>query len=130
MLQALLHAKKQRFGRSSEATQIPGQMSLFETNEELAKALEADEEKIVVPSHKRTPRKTGVRKEMLASLPKEITEYVINEEDTCHKCGTEGSFSFLTQKRQLQTFLFITVLTLFFSKFVNRLLLFVPHQEH
>jgi len=88
MLQALLHAKKQRFGRSSEATQIPGQMSLFETNEELARALEADEEKIVVPSHKRTPRKPGVRKEMLANLPKEITEYVINEEDTCHECGS------------------------------------------
>ena len=35
MLQALLHAKKQRFGRSSEATQFPGQLSLFETNEEL-----------------------------------------------------------------------------------------------
>ena len=88
MLQALLHAKKQRFGRSSEATQFTGQLSLFETNEELAKALEKDEKKIVVPSYTRTPRKPGVRQEILDGLPKEIEEYIINEEDTCSKCGS------------------------------------------
>ena len=88
MLQALLHAKKQRFGRASEVTQIPGQLSLFETNEELAQALEKEEKKITVPAHTRKPRKPGVRQEMLASLPKEIEEYVINEEDTCSKCGS------------------------------------------
>ena len=88
MLQALLHARKQRFGRSSEATEFPGQLSLFDTNEELAKALEENIEQITVPSHKRTPRKPGVRKEMLSSLPKEIEEYVINDEDSCSKCGS------------------------------------------
>ena len=40
MLQALLRAKKQRFGRSCEASQIYGQMSLFETTEELVQVLE------------------------------------------------------------------------------------------
>ena len=88
MLQALLHARKQRFGRSSEATEFPGQLSLFDTNEELAKALEEAVEEITVPSHKRTPRKPGVRKEMLSSLPKQIEEYVINDEDTCSECGS------------------------------------------
>lgn len=88
MIQALLHAKKQRFGRSSEATSFPGQLSLFETNEELAKALEKEEKKIVVPSHTRKPRKAGVRQEMLEGLPKEIEEYIINEEDICSKCGS------------------------------------------
>ena len=85
MLQALLHAKKQRFGRSSDATQFPGQLSLFETNEELAEILEQEKEKIVVPSYQRTPRKPGVRQEMQDGLPKEIEEYIINEEDTCSK---------------------------------------------
>ena len=33
-------------------------------------------------------RKPGVRQEMLEGLPKEIEEYVINEEDTCSKCGS------------------------------------------
>lgn len=88
MLQALLHAKKQRFGRSCEASQISGQMSLFETTEELVQVLEKEEEKISVPTYTRKPRKPGVRKEMLACIPKEVEEYIINEEDTCSKCGS------------------------------------------
>lgn len=40
MMQALLHARKKMFGRSSEVSgYFPGQMSLFETTEELAKEL-------------------------------------------------------------------------------------------
>mgnify|MGYP002508489816 CR=1 FL=1 len=50
--------------------------------------MEKDEKKIVVPSYTRTPRKPGVRQEMLDGLPKEIEEYIINEEDTCSKCGS------------------------------------------
>ena len=88
MLQALLRAKKQRFGRSCEASQISGQMSLFETTEELIQVLEKEEEKISVPTYTRKPRKPGVRKEMLACIPKEVEEYIINEEDTCSKCGS------------------------------------------
>ena len=88
MLQALLRAKKQRFGRSCEASQISGQMSLFETTEELVQVLEKEEEKISVPTYTRKPRKPGVRKEMLACIPKEVEEYIINEEDTCSKCGS------------------------------------------
>ena len=98
MLQALLHAKKQRFGRSSEATQFSGQLSLFETNEELAKALEQEEKKIVVPSYTRTPRKPGIRQEMLEGLPKEIEEYIINEEDACSKCGSPLTVVYVNRK--------------------------------
>ena len=59
-----MHAKKQRFGRSCEASQISGQMSLFETTEELVQVLEKEEEKISVPTYTRKPRKPGVRKEI------------------------------------------------------------------
>lgn len=39
-IESMLHARKKRFGRSSEATEFSGQLNLFETNEKLAKALE------------------------------------------------------------------------------------------
>ena len=46
MLQALLHARKKLFGASSEATaSMPGQQSLFETTEALAKELLAEQKK-------------------------------------------------------------------------------------
>ena len=39
MMQALLHARKKLFGKSSEVSQIPGQLSLFDTTEELYRFL-------------------------------------------------------------------------------------------
>ena len=48
-----------------------------------------EQEAIVVKEHKKTPRKPGVRKEMLADLPKEIEEYIINPEEKCSVCGGE-----------------------------------------
>ena len=33
------------------------------------------------------PRQPGVRAEMLAGLPKEIEEYIINPEEKCSVCG-------------------------------------------
>ena len=90
MMQALLHARKKMFGRSSETTnQCNGQLSLFDTTEALATELLKHQEKITVSTHKRTPRKPGVRKEMLDLLPKIVEEYVINEEESCSVCGSE-----------------------------------------
>ena len=89
MTQALLHARKKMFGRSSEVSTGYGQLCLFEETTELAKALLKDQENIVVKEHKRTPRKPGIRKEMLAGLPKEIEEYVIDAEEKCSVCGGE-----------------------------------------
>lgn len=66
------------FGRLSEVSAGYEQLCLFEENTELAKALLKEQEAIVVKEHKKTPRKLGVRKEMLADLPKEIEEYIIN----------------------------------------------------
>lgn len=90
LTQALLHARKKMFGASSETTnQIDGQICLFENTEELAKKLLESQQKIAVTvkEHKRTPRKPGVREEMLSELPKEIEEYIINPEETCSECG-------------------------------------------
>lgn len=90
MIQALLHARKKLFGASSEVTkQIDGQMSLFETNEELAEALFRDQKKVIVTSHHRVARQPGVRADMLEGLPKEIIEYVINPEETCGRCNSK-----------------------------------------
>ena len=73
MIQALLHARKKLFGPSTEINkQVDGQLSLFETVQELAEALELSKEKITVSTHKRIPRKPGIRKEMLAGLPVEV----------------------------------------------------------
>ena len=90
LTQALLHARKKMFGASSEASaHIEGQLCLFEDVEKLAEKLLEDQKKntVTVKEYKRTPRKPGVRAEMLSGLPKEIEEYIINPEDTCSECG-------------------------------------------
>lgn len=89
MTQALLHARKKMFGRSSEVSTGYEQLCLFEETTELAKALLKEQEAIVVKEHKRNPRKPGIRKEMLAGLPKEIEEYIIDAEEKCSVCGGE-----------------------------------------
>lgn len=50
---------------SSEKSQTDSQMSLFESVQELAQELLKDQRKITVKSHEKTPRKSGVREEML-----------------------------------------------------------------
>ena len=88
MVQALLHANKKLFGASSEASkQLDGQMNLFETTLELAKELFNEQKKITVSGYTKTPRQPGVRAEMLAGLPKEIEEYIINPDENCSICG-------------------------------------------
>lgn len=88
MIQALLHARKKMFGPSTEATkQIEGQLFLFEEARELAEELGVEQKKITVKPYTRTPRKSGVRAEMLAGLPQEVEEYIIPEDETCSKCG-------------------------------------------
>ena len=90
MIQALLHARKKLFGPSTECTkQTIGQLSLFETAQELAKELAEAQKKITVKPHTRVARQPGVREEMLAGLPKEIEEYVIPADETCSVCGGE-----------------------------------------
>ncbi|MGL4799003.1 MAG: IS66 family transposase [Cellulosilyticaceae bacterium] len=88
MLQALLHARKKLFGASSETTHpIQGQESLFETTQELAKELLAEQKKVSIAPYTRKPRQPGIRAEMLELLPKDVEEYIINPEENCSVCG-------------------------------------------
>ena len=89
MIQALLHARKKLFGPSTEVTQMDGQLSLFESVQELAEQLNLSKEKIAVKPHTRTPRQPGVRQEMLAGLPQEVEEYVLPLDEKCSICGGE-----------------------------------------
>lgn len=90
MIQALLHARKKLFGRSTESSsQLEGQMHLFETTQELAEALFGEQKKIAIREYTRTTRKPGIRAEMLEGLPKEIVEYIIDPDETCSQCGGE-----------------------------------------
>lgn len=90
MIQALLQARKKMFGASTEATkQVEGQLFLFEEAQKLAEQLGVEQKKIEVKPYTRTPRKPGVRAEMLAGLQTEVEEYTIPEGETCSKCGGE-----------------------------------------
>lgn len=90
MIQALLHARKKLFGASTETTkQVEGQLSLFESTQELAKQLGLEQKKIAIKPYTRVPRQPGVRAEMLSGLPKEVEEFVIPADETCSICGAE-----------------------------------------
>lgn len=89
MIQALLHARKKLYGASTEVTkQVDGQLSLFESVQELAKQLGVEQKKITVKPYTRTARKPGVRAEMLEGLPKEVEEYILPADETCSVCGS------------------------------------------
>ena len=47
------------------------------------------QKEVSVKAHKKTPRKPGVREEMLSGLKKEVVEYLIPEEEVCPKITTE-----------------------------------------
>ena len=71
------HLRKKLFGPSTEVSvQTEGQMSLFESVQELAKDLGLEQKKITVRPYTRTARQPGVRAEMLAGLPQEVEEYL------------------------------------------------------
>lgn len=90
MIQALLQARKKLFGPSTEVTKgVDGQLSLFETAQELAVGLANEQKKITVPAYTRTARQPGVRAEMLSGLVQEIEEYIIPETEICTKCGSQ-----------------------------------------
>ena len=89
MMQALLHARKERFGAKSEAS-VPGQMSLFSDaeQEKLAKALEEQKQELAVPNKKSSvAKRSGVSRAKLESLPVEVTVCELDPKETCDLCG-------------------------------------------
>ena len=91
MTQALLHARRKLFGPSTEAPVMEGQTTLFDDMQSLASELLKSKKELTVKSYTRTARKPGVRQEMLAGLPTEIEEYIINPEEKCAVCGSQNS---------------------------------------
>jgi len=88
LLQAVRRANKKYFGSSSESTkEYKSQLSLFE--EDLAEKINATKNEIAVKSYTRTPRKPGVREEILKDLPVKVIECDISKDEKCPKCGKE-----------------------------------------
>ncbi|AWI03559.1 IS66 family transposase [Clostridium drakei] len=90
LTQAVLYAAKQRFGASSEKTpQVYGQCFLF--GELIDEILDEDENKVInIKEHKRPVRKKGDRENLIKSLPHEVVECVLNDEEAvCKICGSE-----------------------------------------
>ncbi len=90
LTQAVLHAAKQRFGASSERTpHIYGQCFLF--GELIDEIPDETENKVInIKEHKRPVRKKGDRENLIKSLPHEVVECILNEEEAvCKICGSE-----------------------------------------
>jgi len=87
LTQALLQAAKQRFGASSEKTPYgDGQMYLFEGEKELP--LEEKVETHTVKAHARLKRKSGDQARLIADIPREVVECVLNAEEVCDVCSS------------------------------------------
>ena len=87
LTQALLQAAKQRFGASSEKTPAEGQLYLFEGEIELP----AEEEKAEtqeVQAHTRLKRTKGDKAHLIADIPHEVVECVLDAEEVCDTCSS------------------------------------------
>lgn len=92
MLQAILHARRERFGAKSEAS-IPGQLSLFTDQElealALAHALNEQKKEMAVPDKKPSvAKKSGGRRDKLAGLPVEVVTCELDPQEVCDVCGS------------------------------------------
>lgn len=87
LTQALLQAAKQRFGASSEKTPDDAQLVLFEGEIEFLPEVEK-EETHEVKAHTRLKRKSGAKARLIADLPREVVECVLNAEEVCEVCSS------------------------------------------
>jgi len=88
LTQALLQAAKRRFGTSSEKTpNSDDQLYLFEGKPEHP----SEEEKAqthAVKAHTRLKRKSGDKERLIADIPREVVECVLNPEEVCDVCSS------------------------------------------
>lgn len=76
------HVRKKLFGPSTEVSQhVDGQLSLFDTAQQLAQKLAKEQKKITVPAHTRKARQPGVRAEMLSGLVQEMRQRTENHRE-------------------------------------------------
>lgn len=89
MLQAILHARRERFGAKSEAS-VPGQLSLFTDQdlEALANALNEQKKELAVPDKKSSvAKRSGVSRGKLAGLAVEVVTCELDPREVCDVCG-------------------------------------------
>lgn len=86
LTQALLQAAKQRFGASSEKTP-EGQLYLFEGETDLPSKEEKTDTQ-TVKAHTRLKRKSGDQARLIADIPREIVECVLDAEEACDVCSS------------------------------------------
>jgi len=88
LTQALLQAAKQRFGASSEKTPDGnGQLYFFEGKTELPSEEEQAQTQ-TVKAHARLKRKSGDKARLIADIPREVVECVLNAEEVCDVCSS------------------------------------------
>ncbi len=86
LTQALLQAAKQRFGASSEKTP-PGNGQLYLFGEDAVLSSEEEKaEKQTIRAHSRLKRNRGDKERLLADIPREVVECVLNEDEKCDVC--------------------------------------------
>ncbi|MCX7921751.1 MAG: IS66 family transposase [Clostridia bacterium] len=91
LTQAILHGRKKQFGPSSEKTpkESEPEIPIFNEAEVESKsnAKEPTENTVII---KRTPRKPGVREDMIKHLPREKVECILEGKDAnCPQCGSK-----------------------------------------
>ena len=88
LTQALLQAAKQRFGASREKTPDGnGQLYFFEGETELPSEEEQAQTQ-TVKAHARLKRKSGDKARLIADIPREVVECVLNAEEVCDVCSS------------------------------------------
>lgn len=89
LTQAILYAAKKRFGASSEKTQPTGKYTLW--GDEAGDIVTTDNAPVInIKEHKRPVRKKGDREKLIAALPRETIECVLNSEEAhCGICNSE-----------------------------------------
>ena len=87
LTQALLQAAKQRFGISSEKTPAEGQLYLFEGEIELPVEKEKADTQ-VIKAHTRLKRTKGDKARLIADIPREVVECVLDAEEVCDTCSS------------------------------------------
>jgi transposase len=89
LTQAILQSAKKRFGASSEKTQTAEQYTIW--GEETGDRATTDNAPVInIKEHKRPVRKKGDREKLIAALPRETVECVLNKEEAiCGICDSE-----------------------------------------
>lgn len=96
LTQAVLHLRKKLFGRKSEVSEVPGQISMFPEQKPdaaqaaLEEALERQQKELEVRDKKPgTAKRSGITKEKYKGIPVEVVDVELDENTKCSKCGAD-----------------------------------------